>query len=248
MLGRELAEHLADKAGFAKRHPRDTPTNLQRVAFDFELDERHNRQSLVAEIRQQVETGKKPSPVLRGLAELDFPLVMTTNYDTLFETALVQAGKKPIVGAYKKDRYATTTDNPEFDADSPFVYKIHGDIGHPESVVVTDEDYIDFILRMNERRPSNPVPDTFAYYFKVWPILFLGYRLNDYNLRLLFKTLTWSVDQSNVPKGFAVDPFPDVLIMKLYGDQHRFLTFIDMDVWKFVPELYHRVKGKEMPK
>jgi SIR2-like protein len=248
LLGRALAAHLAGRSKFVDRYPGDSPTNLQRVAFDFELYGPHNRKSLIKEIRGQVEAGKKPSPALRGLADLDFPLVMTTNYDTLFETALVQAGKKPFVGPYEKERYAATVDNAEFDPASPFVYKIHGDIEHPESVVVTDEDYIDFVLRMSDRPPSNPIPDTFALYFKHWPILFLGYRLTDYNLRLLFKTLRWNVDQSNVPKGFAVDPFPDVLIQKIYGDQWRYLTFIISDVWTFVPDLYCRVTGKEMPK
>jgi len=36
--------------------------------------------------------------MLRALAELDFPLVITTNYDNLFENALAAAGKQPRAG------------------------------------------------------------------------------------------------------------------------------------------------------
>jgi hypothetical protein len=46
--------------------------------------------------------------MLRALARLDFPLVITTNYDQLFERALRDAGKQPRVEVYKPEQEATT--------------------------------------------------------------------------------------------------------------------------------------------
>ena len=41
-----------------------------------------------------MQVGKQPSPMLQALAKLNFPLVITTNYDQLFEGALAAAGKQ----------------------------------------------------------------------------------------------------------------------------------------------------------
>ena len=246
-LGRELAHKLAGITKFSERYPNVSADNLQRVAFDFELDEGRNRTQLVKAIAAAVQTGKKPSPVVRALAALDFPLVITTNYDRLFERALHQADKMPFVTVYKKDRFAVAEEPDSSSVAEPFLFKIHGDIKHEESVVVTDEDYIHFILRMNGERCYHPVPDTLLYHFKKWTTLFVGYSLLDYNLRLLLKTLLWPMDNAKLPSMFSVDPNPDTLLVKVYGRKEGYVTFIAQDVWTFVPELYRQITGKEMP-
>lgn len=246
-MGGALSLHLAEKSGYCKRYPNDSGKNLQRVSFDFELKEGNSRKDLIDEIERQVVIGKKPSPIIRALAELKFPLVITTNYDQFFDNELIRAGKSPVISFYKKNPFTVTEDPGTFSAEQPFLYKIHGDIKRSESVVVTDEDYIDFVLRMSDRDPYHPVPETFRYHFKIWPTLFLGYSLMDYNLRLLFKTLRWNVDKSKFPKTFSVDPYPDPVLVKVYSQQQSYVTFIIQDVWTFLPDLYRRVLGKEMP-
>ncbi len=46
--------------------------------------------------------------MLEALAQLDFPIVITTNYDQLFERALRDAGKQPRVSVYKPEAEPTT--------------------------------------------------------------------------------------------------------------------------------------------
>jgi hypothetical protein len=113
--------------------------------------------------------------------------------------------------------------------------------------VVTDEDYIDFILRMGQGDVYYPVPLTFLFYFKKWITLFIGYSLQDYNLRLLFKTMRWRVDRANIPDSYSVDINPDPLILDVWHNQRRYVKFIVEDVWSFVPNLYELVLGKPMP-
>ena len=67
------------------------------------------------------------------------------------------------------------------------------------SLVITDEDYIQFVLRMTDKEPYHPVPVTMKHYLKRWPTLFIGYSLKDYNLRLLFRTLRWKLDKAKFP-------------------------------------------------
>jgi hypothetical protein len=244
-LGSQFSKQLAEKCDFTKYFPTADVKNLQRVSLCYETV--YNRSALVEEIKKAVQENKKPSPALRALAELPFSLIITTNYDQLFERALRDMGKEPVIRIYDKEAAEPTADYLNASIRAPFVFKLHGDIQEPESIVITDEDYIQFVLRMTDKDNFHPVPETFRYNFKRWPTLFVGYSLLDYNLRLLFKTLRWRMDKANFPTTYSVDPFPDPLIFDVWQNRDKYVTFIAHDVWTFVPELYRDVTGKEIP-
>jgi hypothetical protein len=245
-FGRELAARLAEKVNFESVFPSGEShesLNLQRVSLFYELEK--GRKQLITEIGSAIREDKKPSSVLRALANLNFPLVITTNYDLLFDRALVLAEKEPVVSIYNPEPVPVSDfTNPT--SKRPFVLKIHGDISRPESIVITDEDYIQFVLRMGDKDAHHPVPMTFRYRFTTWPTLFVGYSLMDYNLRLLFKTLRWKIDLSNVPMSYSVDHSPDPLIWQVW-DRRGYVKFIAQNVWTFLPQLYQLVTGEEMP-
>ncbi len=246
-LGSKLAKELAGESDYHKEYPDADSGDLQRIAWHYEIS--RSRNFLVNKLSQEVKSNKKPSPVLRALAKLNFPIICTTNYDQLLEKAFYAADKDPVVSVYSKER-KPATDYPQADVNpqQPFLFKIHGDIAQPESIVITDEDYIDFIMRMNDVSLWNPVPSTIQYHFRKFPTLFIGYSLIDYNLRLLFKTLRWSGDPANIPPSYSIDLFPDGLIRKVYSDQKNLLRYIVVDVWAFVAELYRELNnGEEMP-
>lgn len=241
--GAKLSETLASACDLTNRLPGESATNLQRVALCYETAT--DRKQLVDAVTAEVDTGKQPSPLLRGLAELGFPLVITTNYDQLFERALYAAGKQPRVEVYTPELEATR-DYRDPTAESPVVFKIHGDILHPETIVITDEDYIQFVLRMSNKDPYDPIPLTLKYNLVDWTTLFVGYSLLDYNLRVLFKTLRWRMDPSVKPPMYAIDYHPDPLILDVWDNQRRYVKFIAQNAWLLVPRLYQRVLGKEM--
>ena len=246
-LGSALSEELARKCELQERHPKESPTQLARVSLFYETEKSRTR--LVEEVKEAVQIGKKPSPVLHAIAELPFPIVITTNFDQLLERALEDKGKAPQVSVYSPESGDATEDysGAQPTPERPFVLKIHGDIGRPESIVITDEDYIQFVLRMSDKEPYNPVPMTARFFFMKWTTLFVGYSLVDYNLRLLFKTLRWRIDRANVPDAYSVDLYPDPLILDVWQNQRRYVKFLAEDVWAFVPSLYRTVLGKEMP-
>jgi len=242
-VGKALSRELAAASDFAERFPGEDPGNLQRVALAYEIDSSRGR--LVDAISSAVDTGRAPSPMLRALARLDFPLVITTNYDQLFERALRDAGKQPRVAVYKPEP-EPTTDFRNATAQAPVLYKLHGDIAHRESLVVTDEDYIQFVLRMSDKEPYDPIPLSLKFFLTGSTTLFVGYSLRDYNLRLLFKALRWKIDAANVPDMYSVDVHPDPLIQDVWQSQRRYVKFIAQDVWSFVPRLYELVRGEEL--
>jgi hypothetical protein len=242
-VGAELSVELAALCDLTERYPQEDPRNLSRVAMFYE--NRYSRHQLVETVRQKIQSGKQPSPMLRALAELPFPLVITTNYEPLFERALCEVDKQPRVAVYTPHS-EVTIDYPDPTSESPIVRKLHGDTSRPETLVLTDQDYIDFIMRLGDKDPYDPIPLRLKFYLASWPTLFVGYSLMDYNLRLLFTTLRRKLDRANIPDMYSVDMAPDPLIYDVWHTQRRYVRFIAEDAWSFVPNLYELVLGKEL--
>lgn len=254
-IGVNLSKILANKS----EYPEPDWWNLQRVAQHFESTK--GRFRLVNEIEAAVHTGREPSPMLRMLADLEFPLVITTNYDQLYERALDQRSDETGLakGSFKTSIYSATNRNAEMerietvdchekpDPKKPFILKIHGDVSKPESIVITDEDYIQFVLRMSDPQPLHPIGMNVLSHLTKSSILFIGYSLTDYNLRLLFKTLRWKQDLSRIPPSYSVDKKPDQLILDVWEKQRRYVYFIVLNLWDFIPKLHALVTGKTPP-
>lgn len=250
--GNELARRLAK----ACKYPSNDTTNLQRVSLYAEFGPEGSRQKLVSAVETAIESCGycteniqiKPSPALQMLAALPFRIVITTNYDNLFDRALMNAEtmsgrtKSPIIRIYDPTR----TTEPEIvpidpTEEKPILLKLHGDIRNPNSIVITEEDYITFVQRMAS--PTlHPIHQFIRMRMRAWPFLFIGYSLKDYNLRLLFRTLQWGSDEK-LPLSYSVDPSPDDLVVAVTGKE-RTVSFIQRNLWEFVPPLFESVRGR----
>ena len=254
-IGDQLSLFLATKCDYPF-HDRD---NLQRVSWYHEVKNKF-KIPLVDDIRTAVHDNRRPSSVLRGLVRLRFPIVITTNYDQLYEQALDAIAQESGLPAanYDKSIYARNdpsvpyrirtrdcAQNPS--PDRPFVLKIHGDIDAPDSIVITDEDYIQFVLRMRDKHPFHPLGKNLLAKLVEWPTLYIGYSLQDYNLRLLFRSLRIKLGPGQVQPNYSIDLQPDVLIRDAWENQKRYIKFVQKNLWDFVPDLYFAVTGSKMP-
>ena len=99
-----------------------------------------------------------PSQAHRLIAALPFSLILTTCHDDLLERALRDIGKSPAIERYhfRGDRQ----DNAEFmipgSPDYPLLYRLFGDAKEPGSMVVGENDLLDFLICMVAQRPSLP--------------------------------------------------------------------------------------------
>jgi len=245
LLGGALAEKLAQECSYGEKLPQESPRDLQRVSLCFENTQGLGRAKLIDYLDEYLMKGKKPSPILKMLAALPIRIFVTTNYDRLLESALHQQEKDPTVVVYDPEASKPTRDPSDDPTEErPLLFKMHGDLQQSDSIVITDEDYITFVQRMSDKGELHPVPGTIRYRMSKWPTLFLGYSLRDYNLRLLFRTLRWRVDPSNFPPSFSIDRYPDPLILQVWQNTRKFITFVPEDLWSFVPWLYKEVRGK----
>lgn len=237
----ELTRGLINKFNLQSHpnFPAEWSQDLQRVSLFIEKSPGLGRSRLIDGLDDLVRKGKEPSPALEMLSQLPWRIIVTTNYDTLVERALRKFGKDPVVRCYEPeiDRPARDILN-DPTPDAPLVFKMHGDFDSRESIVITDEDYIQFVQRMIADEKTHPVPRTVRHRMTKWPTLFIGYSLRDFNLRLIFRTLRWHLDPADFPRSFSVDPRPDPLIVKVYQDERSYVAFVAEDLWSVVPWLY----------
>ncbi|MBE9584000.1 SIR2 family protein [Mucilaginibacter sp. JRF] len=74
------------------------------------------------------------------------------------------------------------------------IYKIHGTVGQPESIVVTTEDYVSF------HKKNQFLAAKLFTIFAEHPIIFLGYSLSDSNIISILNSIVECVDNSNIEK------------------------------------------------
>lgn len=109
-----------------------------------------------------------------------------------------------------------------------------------DSYVITEEDYIDFLHRMTGQVA---VPTQFMDYFSTRQFLFLGYRLRDWNLRVVLKNLNSvlkkqqanNMTQESEDPSWAIQSQPSLLEEKLW--QRRGIHIYDKDLNQFIDEL-----------
>lgn len=144
-----------------------------------------NRARLHRAVVEAFSSDAPPTRNHRLLAQLPLTTWWTTNYDKLIETALREAGKVVDV-KYTVPQLAVTA--PRRDA---IVYKMHGDVEHPNQAVATRDDYESYGATRGafiNALAGDLVSKTF---------LFLGFSFTDPNLEQVLSRirLTFKQDQ-----------------------------------------------------
>lgn len=140
---------------------------------------------------------------LKTLASLPIPLYLTTGYYDFMERALIEAGKEP------RTQLSLWNVDPEIlapehrplsgyarDEDAikrPIVYHLYGLAKHPQSMVLTEDDHMDFLMSLHRESATHAadgiVPPYLEAALRDSSLLLLGYRLHDWDFRVLFRGL-----------------------------------------------------------
>ncbi len=151
------------------------------------------------------------------LADLNLPIYITTNYDYFMEEVLKSRGKDPVSEFCRWNKYAQAAGIPSvFDKrnkyegpielryrprtesyrpteSEPLVYHLHGVIDVPESMVLTEKDYFDFVINLNKDQSTTSNKQLLPLYIRrtlpANSFLFIGYRLEDITFRVIFQAL-----------------------------------------------------------
>lgn len=214
--GGELSNRLADEFGY----PFLDRDNLPLVAHyaAIKLKEHVRLKKRVCRIladygRPDFTKEAQPHALLAGLR---LPVYITTNYDDFMVMALEEEGRTPhpaICPWYENtpaDELLTTDRIFALSADEPIVYHLHGSCQKPRSLVLTEEDHLEFLLNL-ARDKEKLIPPSILPCFTEWPFLFIGYRLQDWTFRLIFHGLLRTVAGVQRRRHVSVQlpPLPD---------------------------------------
>lgn len=181
-LSRKLLEDLGLESGVVP-NLRDALARYQQQAGDAPL--RGVVQQLVGALDGQT------TNLHRDLASLPFRLILMATPDRMMIQAFTEVGKTD----WRESHYdytagtavAVTTSLPS--TDQPIVYSLFGRHDRPESMVLTDKNLLEYLVRLTKETPRLPDPIRATLKAPSTLFLFVGFGFTNWWLRLLLKVL-----------------------------------------------------------
>ncbi|MCP4285190.1 MAG: CHAT domain-containing protein, partial [Gammaproteobacteria bacterium] len=137
---------------------------------------------------------KDPAEPHRVLAGLPLPIYINTNPGNLLKEALVAAGKDPQVELCRWNSYveglpSIYDDEPKYRPSEarPLIYHLFGSLEEPRSLVLTEDDYFDYLIGVTGNKDL--IPAIVRRALVDTALLFLGFQLDDWNFRVLFRSI-----------------------------------------------------------
>lgn len=257
-LGGDIAKQWADKYEF----PIDDKYNLIAVSQYLALkrDPSFPKDELVRMWKKfpsspDFQDATEPH---RTLAGLPLPIYITTNYDDFMVKALNYKMRDAVRVLCQWNRAVKShvAENPtNFDRDpsfkptvaNPVVFHLHGYIPLSESLVLTEDDYMDFLV--NVASDPDLIPPQIARALTGTSLLFLGYRIADWNFRVLLRSFARFMERSQTRLNVAVmlPPSADSLQEKVQDYLTKYYENIDVRVyWGTVKEFLAELKQREL--
>lgn len=147
----------------------------------------YSRPKLIELLIRELHIGKiQPGSTYRAFCELFTNVVCTTNFDCLLEDSY-RSLRQPISVIATEDRLSIASEG------ETRVLKLHGDVNHPDRMVVTEKDYDVFA-------DKNPILATYvSSLFITNTMLLVGYSLDDYDFRSLWQIINSRLGQMTRP-------------------------------------------------
>jgi hypothetical protein len=148
---------------------------------------------LVSTVAAQMRASDSAEPH-RVLAQFPLPIYVTANFGNMLAEALEEEGKDPKVELCRWNEYvemlpSVYDDEPGYrpSEKSPLIYHLFGHLKEPDSVVLTEDDYFDYLIGVT--RDKDLIPPVVRRALADTALLFLGFRMEDWDFRVLFRSL-----------------------------------------------------------
>jgi hypothetical protein len=178
-----------------ENYPLEDRSELARVAQFLAV--RYAEATPITKLTEEFEGNRRPDLTNpdephRVLAELPLPVYITTNYDDFMVQALAKA-KIPRNPTREYCRWRNRMHDIENilavapTPANPIVFHLYGHTEVPLSLVLTENDFLKFLA--NVSREQKRIPPVIQGSITGGSLLFLGYRLDEWDFRILFHTL-----------------------------------------------------------
>lgn len=208
---------------------------------------------------QQADSATAPHHVL---ARLPFRIYITTDPTDTLSQALKAAGKAPVVEVCRWNRFAEQlpsiydeTPNYRPTIDTPLVYHLFGHIKEPRSLVLTEDNYFDYLIGATSNKKL--IPAAIKGRLVDAALLFLGFQMDDWNFRVLFRSIIGqqgsdriedypSISAQVTPEeGRIISPKRARKYLETYFQKSGAITIFWGSTQDFITELYHRWNWEE---
>jgi len=153
--------------------------------------------------------------------------IITTNYDNLFEDNCGN-GCQVIV---------TPEDVPYIDNKKKQIFKVHGDLSKPESIIISSSDYNTFFKYDSQ---NNVYWSVIKERIATKNVLFLGYNIEDSNIRVIYEKITDSL-KHHKKECFLVAP--NLNQAKINDLNRQDIHYIDSKAEEIIDELIDNIKA-----
>jgi len=180
---------------------------------------------------------------IRDLASLGFDLVLNTSPDTPVYDIFRQV-KPGAQSAY----YDRTGKNPgmlpDGSPDAPVIYQLYGTLDNPRSMILSDSDRLDFIVKVARGSPALPVNLTSALHDTDRSFLFLGFDLSEWHFKVLLHILSDNATRNYTSFAYELESAPvDLDTRDFYRTSHR-IHFFTGELATFCAELRKRYESE----
>ncbi|MBY0588720.1 SIR2 family protein [bacterium] len=238
---RQLIRHLAEQLDF---DPDIFQTHGDYLALaEYYMVEKSHIGSLRSWLDKEWHADRNigDSDIHRFIVELNFPIIYTTNYDSWLELAF-KYHKKDYVKVVNVGDLAQTNDR------TTQIIKFHGDFEDDSSIILSETSYFE---RLNF---ESPLDIKLRSDLLGRSILFIGYSLQDINIRLmLFRLMRqWTGFEKHRPKSFIFLTRPNPVqetILRSRGIEPVVSDFDDpkKGLAHFLEELLRESQGRGAP-
>jgi hypothetical protein len=176
-----MKKRLVDRFG------NDLPAGIDRQDFNAVL-------SGVGKLRRAA----NPMDPHRVLASKPFRYYVTVNPDELMEDALREANRCPMseyarwnsVIAAKPTVADEYPNYKEATVEHPLVYHLFGKFTEPDSLVITEDNYFDYLLRIvGNPEAKNRIANAVSSDMTLNALVFMGFRLDDWSFRVMLRSI-----------------------------------------------------------
>lgn len=251
----EISQQLAEKYEYPFSDNKNLSNVTQYISIikGDQLSTKYEVKSLLEENSNDI----KDYEFYQYWAQLPIPIYITANYDDLLSKALRKEGKEPKIGyccwnQLNSDNKRNIDSKFEPTENTPLVYHLHGTIEDPGSLVLTKDDYINFLVEIS-KDINKIVHHRILRSLASTNFIFNGYNLEDFTYRTLSSNVAASLtDGKNISvqiptwkrnRKKEVERFNKI---KEFLENYNLAIFNAYTVWKepkdYVKELFHKWK------
>ncbi len=181
------------------------------------------------------------------LAQLPFSLCIDITHVMFMEQAYEQAGKSTVRDFYSF-RQPKASSLTKGTAERPLIYKLFGSLEDLNSLVITENDLLDFLVNVSKSSPPLPSDLSSSLRNPQTSFLFLGFGFHNWYFRILLHALKAENERRNLSMALEDSAFfnhPNQQQTMLFYDKEHRIEFYHASWLDFAADLYQRFQTEE---